>query len=217
MTASSVQPNRNAGKGPNASSSQVKMPPERGTAPASSATVSAPHSAITPPNTQHRMTEPGECNCAATAAGTRKIPLPMVRPTRTATASTKPTLRGMRSPHWSACTVPSRALVSDIHYRSRCSHAGLERRLRPYAITPTTLGRVKRGVGTLEHGAGRVPAWHRHRDADTTGYRALVIEPARCIDGLDPVAQTLCYRAGFGEPGSRQHDEKLLSAEPPEK
>src|SRR5881227_1856053 len=78
------------------------MPPERGSAAASSATVRAPHSAMMPPSTQQAMIGPGACSCAATVAGTRKIPLPMATPTDTATVCSRLTERGMRSPHWSA-------------------------------------------------------------------------------------------------------------------
>src|SRR4029077_12883498 len=78
------------------------MPPERGSAPASSAIVSAPHSAMMPPSTQHTRIAPGACHCAATVAGTRKMPLPMVTPTETATVCSSPTERGMRSPQASA-------------------------------------------------------------------------------------------------------------------
>ena len=78
------------------------MPPDRGSAAASSATVSAPHSAITPPNTQHSMMAPGAGSRPATVAGTRKMPLPMVMPIDTATALASPSERGMRSPQASA-------------------------------------------------------------------------------------------------------------------
>src|SRR5467141_2541147 len=78
------------------------MPPERGSAAASSATVRVPHSAMTPPSTQQAMIGPGACSCAATVAGTRKIPLPIATPTDTAMVCSRLTERGMRSPHWSA-------------------------------------------------------------------------------------------------------------------
>src|SRR2546430_16142540 len=78
------------------------MPPERGSAAASSATVRAPHSAMMPPSTQQAMIGPEVCSCAATVAGTRKMPLPMAMPTDTATVCSRLTERGMRSPHWSA-------------------------------------------------------------------------------------------------------------------
>src|SRR5690349_24254721 len=39
-------------------------------------------------------------------AGVRKMPLPMVEPTSTATALHRPRRRGRRSPHWSVAGVP---------------------------------------------------------------------------------------------------------------
>src|SRR5256884_9686855 len=78
------------------------MPPERGSAAASSATVRAPHGAMMPPGPQRAMIGPGAGSCAATVAGTRKMPLPMATPTDTATVCSRLTERGMRSPHWSA-------------------------------------------------------------------------------------------------------------------
>src|SRR6516162_1748697 len=112
MTTSSVHPNRNAGNGPYASSRYANTPPERGNAPASSATVRVPHTAMTPPSTQQNNMGPGNCSCAATVAGTRKMPLPIVMPTDRATIWAKLTERGMRSPHWSA-TIESRGKQLD--------------------------------------------------------------------------------------------------------
>src|ERR1700724_2450254 len=94
------------------------MPPERGNAPASSATVRAPHSAMMPPSTQQAMIGPGACSCAATVAGTRKIPLPMATPTDTATVCSRLTERGMRSPHWSAIK-PLREQFHPVTHRHR--------------------------------------------------------------------------------------------------
>src|SRR3989440_2508237 len=51
-----------------------------------------------PPSTQQAMIGPGACSCAATVAGTRKMPLPMATPTDTATVCSRLTERGMRSP-----------------------------------------------------------------------------------------------------------------------
>src|SRR5690242_7299418 len=93
------------------------MPPERGMAPASSATVSAPHSAITPPSTQHSSIGPGWCSCPATVAGTRKMPLPMVMPTDTVIVCNRLTERGMRSPHWSAIREPRREQLHPVAHR----------------------------------------------------------------------------------------------------
>src|SRR5213082_1963663 len=57
---------------------------------------------MTPPSTQQLKIGPEVCSCAATVAGTRKMPLPMAMPTDTATVCSRLTERGMRSPHWSA-------------------------------------------------------------------------------------------------------------------
>src|SRR5262249_30369378 len=45
---------------------------------------------------------------AATTAGVRKMPLPIVEPTSTATALTRPSFLGSRSPQRSACSVMAR-------------------------------------------------------------------------------------------------------------
>src|ERR1700680_4698769 len=95
------------------------MPPERGSAPASSATVSVPHSATMPPRTQQTSIGPGAASCAATVAGTRKMPLPMATPTDTATVCRRLTERGMRSPHWSATCKSRREQLHPVAYRER--------------------------------------------------------------------------------------------------
>src|SRR5581483_5333381 len=100
-TASSDQPKRKAGSGPNPSSRKAKMPPERGKSAASSAYVSAPARATSPPSSQAARTGPGPSSVAATVAGTRKIPLPMDVPTSTATRLHSPRRRGRRSPQGS--------------------------------------------------------------------------------------------------------------------
>src|SRR5215469_3093900 len=61
---------------------------------------------MTPPSTQQSSIGPGNCSCAATVAGTRKIPLQIVMPTDKATIWAKLTERGMHSPHWSATVEP---------------------------------------------------------------------------------------------------------------
>src|SRR6185437_3618033 len=81
------------------------MPPERGSAAPSSATESAPQRLMSPPSSQHAIAGPTACSCAATVAGTRKMPLPIVMPTTTAVAPHGPSERGMRSPQWSAAGV----------------------------------------------------------------------------------------------------------------
>src|SRR6516164_10541671 len=112
ITTSSVHPSRYA-----------NTPPERGNAPASSATVSAPHTAMTPPSTQQNNIGPGNCSCAATVAGTRKMPLPIVMPTDRATIWAKLTERGMRSPHWSATIESRRDELDPVVYRQRGARA----------------------------------------------------------------------------------------------
>src|SRR5215472_13926015 len=100
---------------------------------------------MTPPSTQQSSIGPGNCSCAATVAGTRKIPLPIVMPTDKATTWAKLTERGMRSPHWSA-TVESRGEqldpvmhrqrraaaqmreATDVGRRNELRRAGFERR-----------------------------------------------------------------------------------------
>jgi hypothetical protein len=78
-----------------------KDAPERGSAAASSATVSAPVSAMVPPSTHASITAPGTPRIPAVPAGTRKMPLPMVMPTNTAPALHNPSRRCSRSPQGS--------------------------------------------------------------------------------------------------------------------
>src|SRR5207237_6071444 len=73
-------------------------PPERGNIAASSAYVSAPHSASSPPRTQTKSMSAGSGTRPAITAGVRKMPPPMVEPTSTATALQSPSRRGRRSP-----------------------------------------------------------------------------------------------------------------------
>src|SRR5256886_5890075 len=74
------------------------MPPERGNSAASSAYVSAPHSVTTPPSTQLSRNSGTSSTRCAIDAGVRKMPLPIVEPTTTATALHRPRRRGSRSP-----------------------------------------------------------------------------------------------------------------------
>src|SRR5438445_2321888 len=74
------------------------MPPERGNSAASSAYVSAPHSVTAPPSTQLRRNSGTSSTRCAIAAGVRKMPLPIVEPTTTATALRRPRRRGSRAP-----------------------------------------------------------------------------------------------------------------------
>ena len=73
------------------------MPPERGNSTASSAIVSAPNSTTSAPTIHSSAIAPTEPTCSATVLGTRKIPLPIVDPTRTAAALQIPSRRGSRS------------------------------------------------------------------------------------------------------------------------
>src|ERR1700758_1973579 len=79
---------------------------------------------MTPPSTQQSSIGPGNCSCAATVAGTRKMPLPIVMPTDRATILAKLTERGMRSPHWSAALESRREQLDEVMHRQ--SRAGAE-------------------------------------------------------------------------------------------
>src|SRR5256885_5236800 len=98
MSSSSVQPNRNAGSRPKPSRTYTYTPPERGNIAASSAYVSAPHNASSPPTPHTKSISTGSGARPAITAGVRKIPPPMVEPTSTATALHSPSRRGRRSP-----------------------------------------------------------------------------------------------------------------------
>src|SRR2546426_11915960 len=102
MTHSSAHANRNAGSGPNDSRTNTYTPPERGNAAASSEYVSAPHSTTIAPTTQARRNSGTSSMRWATLAGVRKMPLPIVEPTSTATALHRPSRRINRSPQRSA-------------------------------------------------------------------------------------------------------------------
>ncbi len=73
---------------------KTKMPPVSGNAPATSASVSAPHSATIPPAIQTPKSGSGPGNRFVTLAGVRKIPEPIVMPTTTAMALHRPRRRG---------------------------------------------------------------------------------------------------------------------------
>src|SRR6267143_4093429 len=102
MTHSSAHANRNAGSRPNDSRTNTYTPPERGNAAASSEYVSAPHSTTIAPTTQARRNNGTSSMRCATLAGVRKMPLPIVEPTSTATALHRPSRRISRSPQRSA-------------------------------------------------------------------------------------------------------------------
>src|SRR5688500_4284811 len=88
------QPYRNAGNFPQASRRYTYGPPLRGTAAASSATVSAPHSANTPPATHTSMIPVTLGTRSAIAAGDRNVPDAMTEPTGIAIADQRPMVRG---------------------------------------------------------------------------------------------------------------------------
>src|SRR5918994_6106120 len=69
------------------------MPPARGYSAASSASVSAPQSATSPPATHTSIMPPGVPTWAAVALGTRKMPLPIMLPTTMAMADQTPSCR----------------------------------------------------------------------------------------------------------------------------
>src|SRR5690348_9940004 len=73
------------------------MPPARGNSAATSAKASAPHSATAAPTTHTSSIAPGVPVWAATAAGTRNTPLPIMIPTVTAAVDQAPSRRGNRS------------------------------------------------------------------------------------------------------------------------
>src|SRR6266699_2190903 len=98
ITHSSAHANRNAGSRPNDSRTNTYTPPERGNAAASSEYVSAPHSTTTAPSTHASRKSGTSSTRCATPAGVRKMPLPMVEPTSTATALHRPRRRVRRSP-----------------------------------------------------------------------------------------------------------------------
>src|SRR5687768_4224691 len=94
MMRSSDHPKRKAGRRPHDSRMKTYTPPVRGKAPATSAMVSAPQSAKIPPMTQIERKGSGPGSLSAIPAGERKMPEPIVEPTRTATALHKPSRRG---------------------------------------------------------------------------------------------------------------------------
>src|ERR1700693_1534668 len=94
MSTSSAQPKRKAGSLLHASRMKTETPPVRGSAPAISASVNAPQRANIPPVSQIANSGSGPGSLSAMLAGDRKIPEPIVEPTRTATALHNPRRRG---------------------------------------------------------------------------------------------------------------------------
>ncbi|OFW13193.1 MAG: hypothetical protein A3F69_00245 [Acidobacteria bacterium RIFCSPLOWO2_12_FULL_66_10] len=73
------------------------MPPVSGSAAATSASESAPHSVIAPPTTHRPSITSGSGACRAIPAGDRKMPEPIVMPTTSATELQGPRVLGRRS------------------------------------------------------------------------------------------------------------------------
>ena len=87
------QPNRKPGSRPQAVRQNTYMPPVCGSALATSAMVSAPQRANSPPATHTAIIGSGPGSLAAMPAGDLKMPDPMVDPMTTATALQTPSLR----------------------------------------------------------------------------------------------------------------------------
>src|SRR5947208_6305149 len=149
MTHSSAHTNKNAGSGPNASRTNTYTPPERGKAAASSEYVNAPHSTTAAPSPQASRNSGTSSTSRATPAGVRKMPLPIVDPTSTATALHRPSRRVRRSPQRSAGIKGADMRWGNIHFA-------------PYdALQNARLGR--RGVYLPPHRPRRHRAHHRFR------------------------------------------------------
>src|SRR5207249_9013491 len=127
------------------------MPPERGNSAASSAYVSAPHSVTAPPSTQLRRNSGTSSTRCAIAAGVRKMPLPIVEPTSTATALHRPSRRLSRSPQRSTATGGTDIGFGNIHFR-------------PYDATLRDARLGGRGLHVSPHRPRRRRAPHRLRD-----------------------------------------------------
>jgi hypothetical protein len=93
MLRSAIQPYRKAGSFPNASRMYTYAPPASGIIAPSSAYVSAPASATTPPSAHTRKTAPAVGSAFAVSAGVKKMPLPMIPPTTSSAAEKSPSSR----------------------------------------------------------------------------------------------------------------------------
>src|SRR5215831_17152758 len=120
MIASSAHPKRNAGRRPQALRMKTKIPPVSGNAPATSASVSAPQSATTPPAIQTPKRGSGPGRRFVTLAGVRKMPDPIVMPMTTAMALHSPRRRGSSAvgAEAGASEAADRGRASDIPYGS---------------------------------------------------------------------------------------------------
>src|SRR5215469_10600096 len=100
---------------------------------------------MTPPSTQQSSIGPGNCSCAATVAGTRKIPLPIVMPTDKATICWKLTERVMRSPHWSATGQSRGEQFDPVTHRQRRAAAQMREAADVRGRNDLRLTRLERG------------------------------------------------------------------------
>src|SRR5581483_4089771 len=126
------------------------MPPVRGNADATSASVSAPHNARMPPATHTAINAVGVGSRFAIAAGERKMPQPTAVPTTTTSASNSPMRRGSDSRKETnlSAGVPEqkRLLLTPPASRHRAEHRGESfRRIR--IVDEEALGPRGRALG----------------------------------------------------------------------
>src|SRR2546428_163893 len=145
------------------------MPPERGNSAASSAYVSAPHSVTAPPSTQLRRNSGTSSTRCAIAAGVRKMPLPIVEPTTTATALHRPRRRGSRSPQRSSGAAE---VGREADMRSGNIHFG------PHDATLRAARMGRRRLHLPAHHPRRHRADHRVRDGLRRSLAAVQRTPA---------------------------------------
>src|ERR1700752_3499653 len=208
MIHSSAHANRNAGSGPNDSRTNTYTPPERGKAAASSEYVSAPHRTTMAPRT-HASRNSGTTSMRwATLAGVRKMPLPIVEPTNTATALQSPRRRISRSPQRSAGIKGADMRFENIHFAAYDATLHDTRLVRRRVRLPAHHPRRRRAHHGIGAGVRRslaavqrppVSAAGRHRNGDR------VEPPARCRTGLDPSGGAGGVRLGV-EPAVRPSD-----------
>src|SRR6266566_7356005 len=175
ITHSSAHANRNAGSRPNDSRTNTYTPPERGKAAASSEYVSAPHSTNTAPTTHASRNSGTSSMRCATLAGVRKMPLPIVEPTSTATALHRPSRRINRSPQRSAGIRGTDMRFGNIHFatydatlndtrlgsrRLYLSAHRSRRRRTNHAIRP----RLRRTLAAVQWPSVSTAQRHRHGD-----------------------------------------------------
>ncbi len=106
---STTQAKRKAGKRPKASRRKTYQPPSCGKVPPSSAKVSAPHIATNPPRAQMSRIGARPGSSAATAAGVKKSPIPMMPPITIIVASKRESLRGSRRASIASARAPCKS------------------------------------------------------------------------------------------------------------